>query len=93
MVMTNTTQLQAPTVADLREVARKFEAVFLPGCRRSSTPGPGSGERAPLHDIFNEEMAKLISRGVGVGVADAVLKETPKSQEVARWSHSSRSPC
>jgi hypothetical protein len=36
-----------------------------------------------LHDIFNEEMAKLISRGVGVGVADAVLKETPKSQELA----------
>jgi Rod binding domain-containing protein len=33
--------------------------------------------------MFNEEMAKLISRSGGIGVADAVLKEMLKLQEVA----------
>ena len=43
--------------------------------------------------MFNDELAKLISRSGGLGVADAVLKEIRKSPEVAQWSHSSRSPC
>ena len=33
--------------------------------------------------MFNDELAKLISRSGGVGVADAVLKEMLKSREVA----------
>jgi Rod binding domain-containing protein len=33
--------------------------------------------------MFNDEIAKLISRSGGVGVADAVLKEMLKAQEVA----------
>ena len=37
----------------------------------------------PFHDMLNDEYAKLISRSGGIGVADAVLKEMLKRQEVA----------
>ena len=33
--------------------------------------------------MLNEEAAKLISRSGGIGLADAVLGEMPKAQEVA----------
>jgi Rod binding domain-containing protein len=33
--------------------------------------------------MFNDELAKLISRSGGLDVADVVLKEMLKSQEVA----------
>ena len=73
----------------LREAAQEFEAVFLAQVLAKINPlaaGDGQGEGgddALFHDMFNEEMAKLISRSGGVGVADAVLKEMLKLQEVA----------
>lgn len=65
----------------LRDVAQEFEAVFLAQVLAQLNPGLGGDEQTPFHDIFNDELAKLISRSVGV--ADVVLKEMLKSQEVA----------
>jgi Rod binding domain-containing protein len=69
--------------AGLREVAQEFEAVFLAQVLAKLNQGFGDDEQTPFHDMFNDELAKLISRSGGVGVADAVLKEMLKSQEVA----------
>jgi peptidoglycan hydrolase FlgJ len=74
----------------LRGVAQEFEAVFLAQVlsriNQGLGGGPDSGEtvdQGVFHDMFNDEVAKLISRSGGVGVADAVLKEMLKVQEVA----------
>jgi Rod binding domain-containing protein len=53
----------------VREVAQELEAVFLAQVLAQLDPGLDSNERAPLHDIFNEEMAKVISRSGGAAVA------------------------
>ena len=42
----------------------------------------GGGESDVYRDMLNDEMAKLISRTGGIGVADAVLREMLKMQEV-----------
>jgi Rod binding domain-containing protein len=77
-------------VEALRGVAQEFEAVFLAQVLSRINQGfggdEGDGEAADqslFHDMFNDEVAKLISRSGGVGVADAVLKEMLKVQEVA----------
>jgi Rod binding domain-containing protein len=75
--------------AALREVAQEFEAVFLAQVLAHLNPAPAgagaesSGDHGLFHTMFNEEIAKLISRSGGVGVADAVLREMLKLQEVA----------
>jgi flagellar protein FlgJ len=73
----------------LRGVAQEFEAVFLAQVLAQINQGLGSGpdtretvDQGMFHDMFNDELAKLISRSGGVGVADAVLKEMLKVQEV-----------
>jgi Rod binding domain-containing protein len=73
----------AGSIDHLRDVAQEFEAVFLAQVLAQLNPGQGGDEQTPFHDMFNDELAKLISRSGGVGVADAVLKEMLKSQEVA----------
>jgi Rod binding domain-containing protein len=73
----------------LRDAAQEFEAVFLAQLLSQLNPpaagdgAAGGGDHGLFHDMFNEEMAKLISRSGGIGVADAVLKEMLKLQEVA----------
>jgi flagellar protein FlgJ len=66
-----------------RQAAQEFEAVFLAQVLAKLNPGLDGDDQSPFHDMFNDEVAKLISRSGGVGVADAVLKELLKSQEVA----------
>jgi Rod binding domain-containing protein len=73
----------AASVDVLRNAAQEFEAVFLAQVLAKLNPGLGGDEQTPFHDMFNDELAKLISRSGGIGVADAVLKEMLKSQEVA----------
>jgi len=70
-------------VAALRHAAQEFEAVFLAQVLSRLNPGLEGDEQTPFHDMFNDELARLISRSGGVGVADAVMKEMLKSQEVA----------
>jgi Rod binding domain-containing protein len=43
----------------------------------------GDGQGDVFRDMLNDEVAKLISRSGGIGVADAVLREMLKAQEMA----------
>ncbi len=76
--------------ARLRRTAEDFEAAFLAQMLSTMTEnmtaggnadgGPGAGAYG---DMLNQEMAKLISRSGGIGVADSVLQEMLKMQEMA----------
>ncbi len=79
---------QGPTA--LRRVAEEFEAVFLAQMLASMTQELsgegiffGGGEGDPFRGMLNDEIAKLISRSGGIGLADTVLREMLKMQEVA----------
>ena len=79
----------APRVDALRHAAREFEAIFLAQVLGTMTQGLGGddllgdGQGDAFREMLNQEVAKLISRSGGVGVADAVLREMLKAQEVA----------
>jgi Rod binding domain-containing protein len=79
----------ARATPEMREAAEEFEAVFLGQILRRVTegltgPGPlGRGEDDPFASLLLDEYAKLISRSGGIGVADAVLREMLRAQEVA----------
>jgi flagellar protein FlgJ len=78
----------APRVDVLRNTAQEFEAIFLAQVLGTMTQGfsgddlAGEGQDV-FRDMLNEEIAKLISRSGGIGVADAVLREMLKVQEMA----------
>lgn len=74
----------------LRRTAEEFEAVFLAQMLRTMSSGLEAGgpffggrDGGPFNDMLNQEVAKLISRSGGVGVADAILQEMLKLQEIA----------
>jgi Rod binding domain-containing protein len=79
----------APRSDALRHAAQEFEAIFLAQVLGTMTQGlggddlMGEGQDDVFHDMLNEEIAKLISRSGGIGVADAVLREMLKAQEIA----------
>ncbi len=69
----------------LHRAAEQFEAVFLAQILRDFTAGAvagGSGEAGPFASMLQDEYARLISRSGGIGIADAVLREMLKAQEV-----------
>jgi Rod binding domain-containing protein len=78
-----------PRVASMRHAAEKFEAIFLAQVLGTMTQGLGGGDLLgdsqgdAFREMLNEEVAKLISRSGGIGLADAVLREMLKAQEVA----------
>ena len=89
-----TTDAAAPKAEAWRAAAEEFEAVFLAQMlatmtQGSSLQGSGGGADAGgngqdvFQDMFTQEVAKLISRTGGIGVADAILQEMLKTQEVA----------
>ncbi len=73
----------------MREAAEEFEAVFL--AQVLQTMNLGGGGPGPLSDgdneawtgMLQEEYGRLISRSGGIGVADALLREMLKMQEIA----------
>ena len=79
----------APRNDALRHAAQEFEAIFLAQVLGAMAHGVGGddllgdGQDVVFRDMLNEEIAKLISRSGGIGVADAVLREMLKAQEVA----------
>jgi peptidoglycan hydrolase FlgJ len=76
-------------LARLRETAQDFEALFVAQMLATMTQGQGlglagqSGQSDLYQDMFNQEVGKLVSRAGGVGVADAILREMLKMQELA----------
>ena len=71
-----------------RNAAEEFEAVFLSQLLATMTQELGgaggvAGEGGDVYrDMFNQEVAKMISRSGGIGVADTVLQEMLKMQEI-----------
>lgn len=76
------------TAAKAQEAAEDFEAVFLSQILATMTQELGgaggvAGEGSDVYrDMFNQEVAKMISRSGGIGVADIVLQEMLKTQEI-----------
>jgi Rod binding domain-containing protein len=73
----------------LRETAQDFEALFVAQMLATMNQGLSHGLAGPsgqsdvYQDMFNQEVGKLISRAGGIGVADAILREMLKMQELA----------
>ena len=74
----------------IRETAEEFEAVFLAQVLQTMStgiggPGPfGDGDNDAWSGMLQEEYGRLISKSGGIGVADALLREMLKMQEVAQ---------
>ncbi len=76
-----------PIQAKARASAEEFEAIFLAQMLQTMTQelggaGEVAGGEDVYRDMFNKEVAKMISRSGGIGVADAVLQEILKTQEI-----------
>ena len=78
---------EKPAPANVREAAEEFEAVFLSQMLATMTQELGgaggvAGGNDVYRDMFNKEVAKMISRTGGIGVADTILQEMLKTQEI-----------
>lgn len=76
-----------PAQAKMREAAEDFEAIFLSQMLATMTKELGgaggvAGGEDVYRDMFSKEVAKMISRTGGIGVADTVLQEMLKTQEI-----------
>ncbi len=76
-----------PAPANVRAAAEEFEAVFLSQMLATMTQELGgaggvAGGNDVYRDMFNKEVAKMISRTGGIGVADTILQEMLKTQEI-----------
>lgn len=78
----------SPNAAKIRESAEEFEAVFLSQMLTTMTQELGgaggvAGEGGDVYrDMFTQEVAKMISRSGGIGIADSILQEMLKIQEI-----------
>lgn len=75
------------TEARAKEAAQEFEAIFLSQMLATMTQELGgaggvAGGGEVYHDMFTKEVAKMISRSGGIGVADVILQEILKTQEI-----------
>ena len=82
-----TTPTEGPAHAKAREAAEEFEAIFLSQMLATMTQELGgaggvAGGDDVYRDMFNKEVAKMISRSGGIGVADTILQEMLKTQEI-----------
>ena len=72
----------------LRETAEEFESVFLAQALQALTLGLGAtgtlgeSDGDAFADMLRQEYGRLISRGGGIGIADAVMREMLKMQEM-----------
>jgi flagellar protein FlgJ len=67
--------------ARVRRAARDFEAIFLGYLLKAArqAPGKGLGPKAPGRDVYrglaDDELARSISRGKGLGLSDLLARE------------------
>ncbi len=82
---------QGRAEAEAREVAEAFESAFLAQVLQQAfasipTDGPfgGGQSEAVYRSLLTEQYAASVAKGGGIGIADAVLREILKTQELAR---------
>lgn len=72
----------------LRETAEEFESVFLAQALQAlnhglGNTGPyGTGGGDAFADMLQQEYGRLISRSGGIGIANAVMREMLRMQEL-----------
>ena len=72
----------------LRETAEEFESVFLAQALQALTHGLGSAgplgqsDGDTFADMLQQEYGRLVSRSGGIGIADAVMREMLRMQEM-----------
>ncbi len=77
-----------PRHEQLRETAEEFESVFLAQALQALNHGLGSagpfgqGGGDAFADMLQQEYGRLISRSGGIGIADAVMREMLRMQEL-----------
>lgn len=76
-----------PIQTRAQEAAEEFEAIFLSQMLATMTQELGgaggvAGGDDIYRDMFTKEVAKMISRSGGIGVADTILQEMLKTQEI-----------
>lgn len=77
-----------PGAAEAQRAAEEFEGVFISQILGQinvgfTTPGVGKGgDDGPFASMLRDEYAKIIGRSGGIGVADAVMREILRAQEV-----------
>ncbi len=68
--------------------ARDFEALFLAQVLRGLAAGLGGegplggGDSDPFRDMLGDAYARLVARAGGIGIADAVMRELVRAQEM-----------
>ena len=75
------------TATKIRESAQEFESVFLSfllkTMRRTvpegGTPGLGGGNRV-YRDMMDEELARTVAKGRGVGLADILVRDLTRKK-------------
>ena len=77
----------SPSLTRAQDTAQEFEAIFLSQMLATMTQELGgaggvAGGSEVYREMFNKEVAKMISRTGGIGVADTILQEVLKTQEV-----------
>jgi flagellar protein FlgJ len=83
---------QAAVPPEVRRAAEEFESVFISQFLSQmkvgfGPPGPAgaaaSGADDPFASMLRDEYARIVSRNGGFGLADAVMRELLRAQEVA----------
>ncbi|MEZ5931389.1 MAG: rod-binding protein [Alphaproteobacteria bacterium] len=77
----------SPNLTRAKDAAQEFEAIFLSQMLATMTQELGgaggvAGGDDVYRDMFTQEVAKMISRSGGIGVADTILQEMLKTQEI-----------
>jgi peptidoglycan hydrolase FlgJ len=73
---------------EVRRAAEEFESVFLAQILSQlkvgfGPPGQAGDADDPFAAMLRDEYAKVIGRGGGIGLADAVTRELLRAREVA----------
>jgi len=75
-------------IENLRETAEEFESIFLAQALQALTHGLGSAgplgesDGDAFADMLQQEYGRLVSRSGGIGIADAVMREMLRMQEM-----------
>ena len=83
---TTATAAGAGKIEKARQAAVDFESVFLSQVLKTMSDGlspDGLLGKEPFGSMLMDEYSKLLSRSGGVGIADQVMRELLRDQEVA----------
>jgi Rod binding domain-containing protein len=70
-------------IENLRETAEEFESIYQALTHGLGSAGPlGESDGDAFADMLQQEYGRLVSRSGGIGIADAVMREMLRMQEM-----------